>query len=968
MAWYFDGSDHVTLANSPALDIPNDSWTFAGWFRLQDHSGTDIPMIMAWGVPNATPNFRLYMPQADTAFANTDNLSARIIDASGTSVGSMYVHQMDLSAHLNKWLPWCFTHNGSNNQTHIRMADPATGVISSGAYWSTALGAITNSDITAPLYLGASSNLGTDRFTGDIGENTFIPGTFFDVPTFRAFVSGTRGYKFPGCAWHVPMIGGRYEEWMNQLTLSNTGSTDSENHPPSQLITPKPSVTALDVVDPLSVVAASPLSLEQSASYVLEQGNPCENTLALTQDASYVLEQGNPCENTLALTQDASYVLLPGYHSENTLALTDAADYARVRNVSATSEIELGQLATYVGPKWVEAYSVLALDQSIYVPLVLEVAASSQLVLSQDASVGGTRRLDAESVIVLDQYADTTIKIRSATSQIELTQEATVDFVLTAHSQINLTQSATAAEITRDASSTLELTQNARHEPFPQTAESHIELSQSVRQSIRNIAVSSDLVLSHAAEVEKPVRLSSESSLSETDWITDLVTGEVSLEEIGLRQEATLLKSTGHSVEHLLSFRQDVGLTHVRADGTEVSATSTLTLTQEARVSLVGRAGSIINLTHDAQGWAGRPGDSQLELTQEASYVLSQSMASQSTLAINHAATYTLILASTSCQYTPFVGASSDPDAPTPPSETIDGPMAGIQVPFQLVYPSVGAVTDSVSLKTPNLGNLDRLAFNRVLRETRGGTLVVFADPIWPKIQTLVLSFSRLLRVEAYNLMDFIEAHLGLEIGLIDWEHRYWRGVITTPDEPVIEDRFDSFTANFEFQGELDPTWNPQVVPANLRYSATRSPQVGGYYVPNEPILPIMPEATDYHTAEAGATIKIGNPLYLTGAGIVNPAQANAAGSTQVVGVSISDTNTGFSCTYITEGRVERTDWTEIVGTVNLSPGITYFLDADAAGKLTSTAPTTVGQYVVRVGRAVDTTTLDIEIELPILL
>jgi hypothetical protein len=272
-----------------------------------------------------------------------------------------------------------------------------------------------------------------------------------------------------------------------------------------------------------------------------------------------------------------------------------------------------------------------------------------------------------------------------------------------------------------------------------------------------------------------------------------------------------------------------------------------------------------------------------------------------------------------------------------------------------------------VALKTPNLGNLDRLAFNRVLRETRGGTLVVYADPIWPKIQTLVLSFSGLLRVEAHALLAFKEAHLGVEIGLIDWEHRFWRGVITTPDNPIIEDRFDSFTATFEFQGELDPAWNPQVVPPALRYSATRSPQEGGYYVPNEPVLPVVPEL-EYLSAEAGATIIIGNPLYLTGGGLVNPAQANASGTTQVVGLSLADVAAGIGCSYITEGQVERSDWTQVAGTANLSPGATYFLDPSTAGRITTTAPTTAGQYVVRIGRAVDTVTLDIEIELPILL
>jgi len=51
-----------------------------------------------------------------------------------------------------------------------------------------------------------------------------------------------------------------------------------------------------------------------------------------------------------------------------------------------------------------------------------------------------------------------------------------------------------------------------------------------------------------------------------------------------------------------------------------------------------------------------------------------------------------------------------------------------------------------------------------------------------------------------------------------------------------------------------------------------------------------------------------------------------------------------------------------------LVPGNTYFLSPITAGQITNVAPTTTGQYVVRVGRAVTTTKLDVEIELPILL
>ena len=114
-------------------------------------------------------------------------------------------------------------------------------------------------------------------------------------------------------------------------------------------------------------------------------------------------------------------------------------------------------------------------------------------------------------------------------------------------------------------------------------------------------------------------------------------------------------------------------------------------------------------------------------------------------------------------------------------------------------------MTDSVTLRAPNLGNKDRLSFNRIVRETRGGTLVVFADPIWPKLETLVLSFSGLGATQSQQLLAFLETHLGEEIGLLDWEGRCWKGVVMTPTNPVVQDARDSYSASLEFEGELVP-------------------------------------------------------------------------------------------------------------------------------------------------------------------
>lgn len=632
---------------------------------------------------------------------------------------------------------------------------------------------------------------------------------------------------------------------------------------------------------------------------------------------------------------------------------------------STTSTIFLTQSENH-NPKFPTAESVLVLTQEVIFPGVYELSATSILVLTDIAVNSGIISVSASSTLELVQYADDEVKARDASNTLTLTDTASVDKILQAFSQLDLSQVAkTSKELFVE--STLSLTQSARQKVLKLYGASQIDLSQDTRTSPRFLSASNTLELTQSNIVTKPIRVSATSELTVFEDVWDGY--QFVLTSIGLRDEATRLADVQYSASSIIGITHETNAYVALATGISASASSSISFNQRAIPEAIEESvTSILVLSQTATGDAGKPGVSVLSLIGIAVATIDRGITSVSTLGLQQSSTYTLIFGSTRCQYSPFVGDSSDPDAPTPPPAEIDGPMAGIQVPFQLVYPSIGAVTDSVTLKAPNLGNKDRLAFNRILQETRGGTLIVFADPIWPKIQTLVLTFSGLYRVEAHTLLTFIESYLGKEIGLIDWEHRYWRGIITTPDEPIIEDKFDSFTANFEFEGELDPTWNPQVVPPSQRYSAIRSEQEDGYYVPIEPILPDMPESIMYYTAITDNLTKVGNPLYLTGAGHVNLAKADDGSTSQVVGLSQADYTLGQACKYLTEGRIERMDWTTVAGSANLSIGTTYFLDPNAAGHITTTAPTTAGQFVVRVGRAVDARTLDIEVELPILL
>jgi hypothetical protein len=266
------------------------------------------------------------------------------------------------------------------------------------------------------------------------------------------------------------------------------------------------------------------------------------------------------------------------------------------------------------------------------------------------------------------------------------------------------------------------------------------------------------------------------------------------------------------------------------------SVTSVLTLTQTATVQTSGEhASSQIALTQTARnGWGignaisalalvqaavgelvdRQHGVNTLTLTDLATKNVNRLRVVNSPLSIFHAVRYVLIRPDTLCNYRPFVGSSTDPNAPMPPPSTLASPLVGITAPFQLVWPADGApVTDLVTLRAPNLGNNDRLSFTRINRETRGGTLIVFADPLWPKVQRMVVSFSGLMAQEAADVLEFMRTHLGEEIGVIDWEQKFWKGVIMTPEDAIVQDGPGcQYSASFEFEGELDPAWVAQVL------------------------------------------------------------------------------------------------------------------------------------------------------------
>ena len=121
----------------------------------------------------------------------------------------------------------------------------------------------------------------------------------------------------------------------------------------------------------------------------------------------------------------------------------------------------------------------------------------------------------------------------------------------------------------------------------------------------------------------------------------------------------------------------------------------------------------------------------------------------------------------------------------------------------------------------------------------------------------------------------------------------------------------------------------------------------------------------------AGAIV-IGQAVYTKADGTVDLAKADASGTVEVLGF-MKTTSVAAAASGIiqTDGILAATtgQW-DIVsgGTGGLTPGAVYWLSAATAGSITDTAPTTAGHQVVRVGKAISETEMEISIEPPILL
>ncbi len=114
-----------------------------------------------------------------------------------------------------------------------------------------------------------------------------------------------------------------------------------------------------------------------------------------------------------------------------------------------------------------------------------------------------------------------------------------------------------------------------------------------------------------------------------------------------------------------------------------------------------------------------------------------------------------------------------------------------------------------------------------------------------------------------------------------------------------------------------------------------------------------------------------GAPVYSISSGTVDKAQANGSAATQAWGLAKQAGSIGSPgpVQYAGVLQLATSDWDVITGgSGGLTATSPYYLDPNNPGQMTTTPPTTTGQYVVELGKALSTEEFLIAPKAPILL
>ena len=549
----------------------------------------------------------------------------------------------------------------------------------------------------------------------------------------------------------------------------------------------------------------SPLIITGAASYEFGvlTGN-AESALALNDSVGYTVDVLNT-SNALALSDDVGLQVVLSKLTSSSLTISDYATGSVPAARLTSSTLVLTGVASYIGPKWLNANSTLVMESSTRQADTYTLSAHNIVVFTGAGIPSGDRNLTAGNTLVLSQFADTIIKIRGVSQELELTQTAVGQITKCVGNTLVLTQTVQKGITWAQETQTLDLSQDVtvrysiidigpgKRYPIDIAA---IDLVQEV--SVYPYYARGEGTLSFTQEASStiPYSESAESELQYSEWEVNPETELFEEVWYGLDHAVYVVATSGKYLQDYIQWYQEANAVKISGSATSETVTHTLSFNSAASVSTTEAVTSTLDLSQTASGVIGKTASNTLTLTDEATYGFVRNLALESELELTSAFTFVSVDAEV-CTFDPMIGSGTSDDPQ--PNILINEPTFTHQSTITLFYPWTNPTT-TVELRAPELGNKNRLEFQRINRKTRGGTLIVWADNQWPKNETMTLDIRGLSETKAQELLTFITASLGQEIGITDWEGQTLRVVHMNPESPITRNKTCDNMAALEFE------------------------------------------------------------------------------------------------------------------------------------------------------------------------
>jgi len=208
----FNGSSsYVSVADNPALDVPDNNWTVAGWVQVNSNAGTSWNSMLDWW-NNVHPEMRFWIGEAShAAYANDLLAWMADDDTDATNVGDGTNN--NAFSGITVWTHVAFRRSGATFATFKNgvQVDSLTNANFDGITLST------------NLILGASEAGTTQFLNGNLAEWVSWHKALSNSD-IAALAKGFAPNCLPDFDWYVPLVR-NYVELAQGAAVTNSGST-----------------------------------------------------------------------------------------------------------------------------------------------------------------------------------------------------------------------------------------------------------------------------------------------------------------------------------------------------------------------------------------------------------------------------------------------------------------------------------------------------------------------------------------------------------------------------------------------------------------------------------------------------------------------------------------------------------------------------------------------------------------------